>query len=157
MQTWTFILPKYRAFYLSVTDSLLAYQADHSGLRRKPRQHSTALTQRTEEHLCVSLLHAACWLSWLQHITMGFSGCDKMLTKSNSGRKEFIWLALPHHCALSRGARAGRSSKKKLKKRPWRSVDFYLASHGVLSLLSYTTRTACPTAMARGQSDGVNF
>lgn len=144
-----------------MTDSLLTYQDGPSGLRGNPDNTRRLWHEYRRTSLCVPAL---CWLlaesvrttHYGGQLWFAFYSRDKMLTKNNLGRKGFLWLALPHHRALSREARAG------VQRRNWRrdhggGVNFYLAFHGVLSLLSYTTRTTCPTAMTRGQSDGVNF
>jgi hypothetical protein len=62
------------------------------------------------------------------------------MTKKQLGRKGFIWLALPYCCSSSRksGLELKQVTKQELIQRPW------LASPGLLSLLSYRTQDYQP-------------
>jgi hypothetical protein len=60
------------------------------------------------------------------------------MTKKQVGRKGFIQLTLPHCCSSPR--KSGLELKQELMQRPWRGVLYWLASPGLLSLLSYRTQ-----------------
>jgi hypothetical protein len=64
------------------------------------------------------------------------------MTKKQLGRKGFIRLTLPHCCSSPRksGLELKQVRKQELMQRPWRDVTYWLASPGLLSLLSYRTR-----------------
>jgi hypothetical protein len=68
------------------------------------------------------------------------------MTKKQVGRKEFIWLTLPYCCSSPRksGLELKQVRKQELMQRPWRDVSFWLASPGLLSLLSYRTQDYHP-------------
>jgi hypothetical protein len=54
--------------------------------------------------------------------------------RSELGRKGLIWLTLSYHCSSSKEVRAG-TWRQKLVQRPRRSAAYWLAPHGLLSLL----------------------
>jgi hypothetical protein len=58
------------------------------------------------------------------------------------GRKRFIQLSLPHCCSSPRkaGLELKQVRKQELMQRPWRDIPYWLASTGLLSLLSYIPR-----------------
>ena len=60
------------------------------------------------------------------------------MTKSNLGRKEFIWLMYPESQSLegSQGSSSNRAGE--LMQRPWRGAAYRLALHGLLGLLSFS-------------------
>jgi hypothetical protein len=62
------------------------------------------------------------------------------------GRKGFIQLTLPYCCSSPRksGLELKRVRKQELMQRPWRDVLYWLASPGLLSLLSYRTQDYQP-------------
>jgi hypothetical protein len=68
------------------------------------------------------------------------------MTKKQLGRKGFIQLTLPYCCLSSRksGLELKQVRKQELMQRPWRDVLYWLASSGLLSLLSYRTKTTSP-------------
>jgi hypothetical protein len=68
------------------------------------------------------------------------------MTKKQLGRKGFIWLTLPHCCSSPRksGLELKQVRKQELMQRPWRDVLYWLASPGLLSLLSYRTQDYQP-------------
>jgi hypothetical protein len=68
------------------------------------------------------------------------------MTKKQLGRKGFIQLTLPHCCSSPRksGLELKQVRKQELIQRPWRDVSYWLASPGLLSLLSYRTKTTSP-------------
>jgi hypothetical protein len=70
------------------------------------------------------------------------------------GRKGFIQLTLPYCCSSPRksGLELKQVRKQELMQRPWRDVTYWLASPGLLSLLSYRTKTTSPEMVppARG-------
>jgi hypothetical protein len=61
-------------------------------------------------------------------------------------RKEFIQLTLPHCGSSPRksGLELKQVRKQELIQRPWRDVTYRLVPTGLLSLLSYTTKTTSP-------------
>jgi hypothetical protein len=62
------------------------------------------------------------------------------------GRKGFIRLTLPFCCSSPRklGLELKQVRKQEPMQRPWRDVLYWLASPGLLSLLSYKTKTTSP-------------
>ena len=66
--------------------------------------------------------------------------------RSKLGRKGFIWLTLPYCCSSPRksGLELKQVRKQELMQRPWRDVLYWLASPGLLSLLSYRTQDYQP-------------
>jgi hypothetical protein len=61
--------------------------------------------------------------------------------RNKLGRKGFIQLTLPYCCSSPRkpGLELKQVRKQELMQRPWRDVLYWLASPGLLSLLSYRT------------------
>jgi hypothetical protein len=70
------------------------------------------------------------------------------MTKMQLGRKGFIQLTLPYFCSSPRksGLELKQVRKQEPMQRPWRDVPYWLASSGMLSLLSYRTKTTSPEA-----------
>jgi hypothetical protein len=72
------------------------------------------------------------------------------MTKKQLGRKGFIQLTLnitlPYCCSSLRksGLALKQVRKQELMQRPRRDVPYWLASPGLLSLLSYRTKTTSP-------------
>jgi hypothetical protein len=68
------------------------------------------------------------------------------MTKKHLGRKGFIQLTLPYCCSSPRksGLELRQVRKQELMQRPWRDGLYCLASPGLLSLLSYRTKTTNP-------------
>jgi hypothetical protein len=66
--------------------------------------------------------------------------------RSKLGRKGFIQLTLPHCCSSPRksGLELKQFRKQELMQRPWRDVTYWLASPGLLSMLSYRTKITSP-------------
>ena len=66
--------------------------------------------------------------------------------RSKLRRKGFIRLTLPYCCSSPRksGLELKQVKKQELMQRPWRDVLYRLASPGLLSLLSYRTKTTSP-------------
>jgi hypothetical protein len=65
------------------------------------------------------------------------------MTKKQLGRKGFIQLTLPYCCSSPRksGLELKQVRKQELMLKLWRDVLYWLASPGLLSLLSYRTET----------------
>ena len=59
--------------------------------------------------------------------------------KSNLGRQGFISLTVSYDSSSSKAVRAG-TWKQELMQRPWREAAYWLAFHGLLSLLSNRTQ-----------------
>jgi hypothetical protein len=68
------------------------------------------------------------------------------MTKKQLERKGFIQLTLPHCCSSPRksGLELKQGRKQELIQRPWRDALYWLASPGLLSLLSYRTQDYQP-------------
>jgi hypothetical protein len=68
------------------------------------------------------------------------------MTKKQLGRKAFIQLTLPYCCSSPKksGLELKEGREQELMQRPWRDVLYWLASPGLLSLLSYRTKTTSP-------------
>jgi hypothetical protein len=68
------------------------------------------------------------------------------MTKKHLGRKGFIQLTLPYCCSSPKksGLELKQVRKQELMQRPWRDVPYWLASPGLLSLLSYRTQDYQP-------------
>ena len=66
--------------------------------------------------------------------------------RSKLGRKRFIQLTLPYCCSSSRksGLEFKQVRKQELMQRQWRDVAYWLASPGLVSLLSYRRKTSSP-------------
>jgi hypothetical protein len=74
-------------------------------------------------------------------LSQGFYSCTNIMTKKQLGRKGFIWLTLPQ---FQSGLELKQVRKQELMQRPWRDVLYWLASPGLLSLLSYRTQDYQP-------------
>jgi hypothetical protein len=63
------------------------------------------------------------------------------MTKKQLGRKGFILLTLPYCCSSPRksGLELKQVRMQELMQKPWRDVLYWLASPGLLSILSYRT------------------
>ena len=66
--------------------------------------------------------------------------------RSKLGRKRFIQLTLPYCCSSSRKSvlEFKQVRKQELMQRQWRDVAYWLASPGLVSLLSYRRKTSSP-------------
>jgi hypothetical protein len=71
---------------------------------------------------------------------------QNIMTKKQLGRKGFIQLTFPYCCSSPRksGLELKQVRKQELMQRPWRDVLYWLASPGLLSLLSYRTQDYQP-------------
>jgi hypothetical protein len=69
------------------------------------------------------------------------------MTKKQIG-EERVYSAYIFHIAVNHQRMSGlelkQVRKQELKQRPWRDVLYWLASPGLLSLLSYRTKTTSP-------------
>jgi hypothetical protein len=79
-------------------------------------------------------------------LSQGFYSCTNIMTKKQVGEERVIQFTLPYCCSLPRksGLELKQVRKQKLMQRPWRDVLYWLASPGLLSLLSYRTKTTSP-------------
>ena len=66
------------------------------------------------------------------------------MSKSELGRRGFIWLTHSHSCLSLKEVRTGIQIEQQLMQRPWRDVTYCLAPRGLLSLLSYRTQDHQP-------------
>jgi hypothetical protein len=68
------------------------------------------------------------------------------MTKKQVGEKGFIQLTFPYCCLSPRksGLELKQVRKQELMQRSWRDVLYWLASSGLLSLLSYRTKITSP-------------
>ena len=82
-------------------------------------------------HICLSQVSIPAQTSW---------------PRSKLGRKGFFQLTLPYCCSSPRksGLELKQVRKQELMQKPWRDVPYWLASPGLLSLLSYRTKTTSP-------------
>jgi hypothetical protein len=73
----------------------------------------------------------------------GFYSCTNIMMKKQLGRKGFTF---PHCCSSLKEVRTGTKQvrKQELMQRSWRDVLYWLASPGLLSLLSYRTQDYQP-------------
>jgi hypothetical protein len=79
-------------------------------------------------------------------LSQDFYSCTNIITKKQLGRKGFIQLTIPY-CYLSprkSGLELKQVRKQELMQRPWSYVLYWLASPGLLSLLSYRTKITSP-------------
>ena len=86
-------------------------------------------------------------LCWYQFVLVRVSiPAQTSWPRSKLGRKGFIWLTLPYCCSSPRksGLELKQVRRQELMQRPWRDVHYWLASPGLLSLLSYRTKTTIP-------------
>jgi hypothetical protein len=76
----------------------------------------------------------------------GFLFLHKHHDQEAVGRKRLIQLILPYCCSSPRksGLELKQVRKQELMQRPWRDVLYWLASPGLLSLLSYRIKTTSP-------------
>jgi hypothetical protein len=79
-------------------------------------------------------------------LNQGFYSCTNIMIKKQLGRKGFIQLTFPYCCSSPKdeGLELKKVRKQELMQRPWRDVLYWLASSGLLSLLSYRTKTTSP-------------
>jgi hypothetical protein len=79
-------------------------------------------------------------------LSQGFYSCTNIMTKKQLGRKGFIRLTLPYCCSSPRksGLELKQVREQELMQKPWRDASYWLASPGLLSLLSYRTKTTSP-------------
>jgi hypothetical protein len=68
------------------------------------------------------------------------------MTEKQLGRKGFIQLTLPYCCSSPKksGVELKQVRKQEVMQKPWRNVLYWFASPGLLSLLSYRTKTTSP-------------
>ena len=85
--------------------------------------------------------------SWYQFVLVRVSiPAQTSWPRSKLGRKGFIRLTLPYCCSSPRksGLELKQVRNQELMQRPWRDVTYWLASPGLLSLLSYRTQDYQP-------------
>jgi hypothetical protein len=89
---------------------------------------------KTSFHLCACL-------------SQGFYSCTNITTKKQV-REERVYSAYTFHIAVDHQRKSGlelkQVRKQELMQRPWRDVTYWLASPGLLSLLSYKTQDYQP-------------
>jgi hypothetical protein len=80
-------------------------------------------------------------------LSQGFYSCTNIMTKKQVG-EERVYSAYTFHIAVHHQRKSGlelkQVRKQELMQRPWRNVLYWLASPGLLSLLSYRTKTTTP-------------
>jgi hypothetical protein len=80
-------------------------------------------------------------------LSQGFYSCTNIMTKKQIG-EERVYSAYTFHIAVHHQRMSGlelkQVRKQELMQRPWRDVLYWLASPGLLSLLSYRTKTTSP-------------
>jgi hypothetical protein len=75
------------------------------------------------------------------------------MTKKQVG-EERVYSAYNFHIDVDHQRKSGLELKQELMQRPWRDVTYWLASPGLLSLLSYRTQEGLP-AQGWHHSQGV--
>jgi hypothetical protein len=79
-------------------------------------------------------------------LSQGFYSCTYIMTKKQFG-EEWVYLAYTSMLLfITREVRNGTQAgqEQELMQRPWRDIFYWLASLGLLSLLSYRTKTTSP-------------
>ena len=88
---------------------------------------------------CIDIL----WLEIITCLSQGFYSCTIIMTKKQAG-EERVYSAYTFHSAVHHQRKSGlelkQVRKQELMQRPWRDVLYWLASPGLLSLLSYRTQ-----------------
>ena len=82
----------------------------------------------------------------LRHcLSQGSYSCTNIMTKKQVGEERVYsaYTSILHHQRKS-GLELMQVRKQELMQRPWRDVPYWLASSGLLSLLSYRTKTTSP-------------
>ena len=107
-------------------------------------QSSKVLPQSSSKHgqVVTGIPH-----SWYQFVLVRVSiPAQTSWPRSKLGRKRFIQLTLPYCCSSSRksGLDFKQVRKQELMQRQWRDVAYWLASPGLVSLLSYRRKTSSP-------------
>jgi hypothetical protein len=81
------------------------------------------------------------------YLSQGFYFCTIIMTKKQVG-EERVYSAYIFHTAVHPQRKTGlelkQVRKQELMQRPWRDVLYWLASPGLLSLLSYRTQDCQP-------------
>jgi hypothetical protein len=108
--------------------------ADGDGMdsRLKGRLQNPSVTAVSQVGVCLS---------------EGFYSCTNIMTKKQVG-EERVYSAYIFHIAVDHQRKSGlelkQVRKQELMQRPWRDVPYWLASPGLLSLLSYRTQDCQP-------------
>jgi hypothetical protein len=80
-------------------------------------------------------------------LSQGFYSCTNIMNKKQVG-EERVYSAYTFHTAINHKRKSGlklkQVRKQELMQRPWRDVTYWLASPGLLSLLSYRTQDISP-------------
>jgi hypothetical protein len=82
-------------------------------------------------------------------LSQGFYSCTNITTKKQVGEERVYsvytsTLLLIHTAVHHQGSQLKQVRKQELMQRPWRDVTYWLVSPGLLSLLSYRTKTTSP-------------
>jgi hypothetical protein len=80
-------------------------------------------------------------------LSQGVYSCPNIMTKKQVGEERVYSAGLHFHTAVHQrksGVELKQVRKQELMQKPWRDVTYWLASPGLLSLLSYRTKTASP-------------
>jgi hypothetical protein len=73
-------------------------------------------------------------------LSQGFYSCTSIMTKKQVGEERVYSAYISMLLFITKGSQ----DWKELMQRPWRDVLYWLASSGLLSLLSYRTETTSP-------------
>ena len=65
-------------------------------------------------------------------------------SKATWGEDFFLWFMLPHHCWSLKEVRTGTPAGEELPQSSGRGAAYWLAAHGLLSLISYRTQDHQP-------------
>jgi hypothetical protein len=80
-------------------------------------------------------------------LSQDFYSCTNIMTKKQIGEgRVYSRLTIPYCCLSPRksGLELKQVRKQELMQKPWRDVPYWLASPGLLSLLSYRTQDYQP-------------
>jgi hypothetical protein len=113
-------------------------------------QHIADVRRQRAEDSSVFLIPGITRLSSMAEgtcLSQGFYSCTNIMTKKQVGEggvySAYISHIAVHHQRTS-GLELKQVRKQELIQRPWRDVLYWLASPGLLSLLSYRTKTTSP-------------
>jgi hypothetical protein len=77
-------------------------------------------------------------------LSQGFYSCTNIMTKKQVGEERVYSAYTSTLLSISKEVRTGTQARQKLMQKPWRDILYWLASPGLLSLLSYRTETTSP-------------
>jgi hypothetical protein len=120
-------------------------EASHPALEVRVIHHATRRVQRPHT-APLHCLPVTVWMSNVPVLVRVSIPAQTWWPRSKLGRKGFIQLTLPHCCSSPKEVRTGTQAGQEAgaEQRPRRDVLYWLASPGLLSLLSYRIKTTSP-------------